>query len=155
MVNEALDLILFFDEIPNKSRQLVAWFKGHVVERTRGNSGNLTNEQRALEAGLTVQEIKQIDKLMLEMNHFLSKYCHPTINAMRPNVTKSKNLFDYEHAITSRLQISPEDFSDFFVVPAINAMLISKNNISFLTKEQADKLNSYRKRIQPDIYAQS
>lgn len=152
LIGEALDLLLFFDEIQDNSRQMKTWFEGEVVERKPGNSGNLTIEQRAVDSGLDVKGIKTLDNLRKKLNDALSKYCHPTINTMRANVYKRDNTFDYDHLNTIKAQINSKDFSDFFVVPAINALLITKNNFSLLSKDQVYQLNYYRKIIQPDIY---
>lgn len=147
LIDEALDLIWFFDELPDEARQVKAWFRGEVVERQLGHSGNLSLEDRSKQSGLSVDELKMLQATMAKLNNQMSKYMHPTISAMRANASKSNNIFDYDHKYTAVVSVKANDFSELYIIPSLNALLISRKTLAYLTKEQVAVLNGYRKRI--------
>lgn len=148
MLDEILNLIMFFDENEENDRQLRAWFDGRVIERQPGNAGNLSIEERAKRYYILPEQVKTLDELMERMNAEMSKYMHPTINAIRSNMSKSKHLFDYHHTYTYRQpSMSPYDFGVLYMVPAINTLLVPIRNL-LLPQNYFDELYGYSKTIQ-------
>lgn len=147
MIDEIVDLITFFDEINDDARQIKAWFKGQVVEREPGNKGNLTIEERASRYYFSHDQVQFIDKLKKQINEVMSKFMHPTIDAVRANAYRRTNIFDYYHSNTKSKSMSPEDFGNLYIVPVIHAILIPIR-ILRLTETQFNQLRSCDKEIQ-------
>lgn len=150
MLDEVMDLILFFIELTDNSRQLKAWFRGHVVEREPGNRGNMSAEDRAKIFFFTTDQIKMLDKLIKQMNNELSKFMHPTIQAVRANSSKSRHIFDYDHIRTSNQCWEPQVFGELFIVPCINCLLIPSRELT-PSQETFDLLRSYSLGIQGQV----
>ena len=147
MIDEIRNLITFFDEIDENARQIKAWFKGHVIEREPGNTGNLTIAERSERYFFTPEIVEKIDTLNLQINNMMSKYMHPTIHAMRANVFRRSHLFDYDHLYTASHSMSAVDFGNLYVVPAIHALLIPVKAL-MLTRDQFELLRVFDKEIQ-------
>lgn len=124
LIDEAINLIWFFDENDSQTRQIKAWFNGHVVEREEGNKGNLTASQRAKLNFLPEEEIKTMDEMYAGLSNITSKSMHPTLSTMRANCSKSTHLFDYDNLLPKKPNYSPRDFGNFFVIPALYSLLI-------------------------------
>ncbi len=147
MIDEIVDVINFFDEIDDDARQIKAWFKGKVVEREPGNKGNLTEEERATRYYFSPDQVKAFDKLRKEINKVMSDFMHPTLRAIRANVSKSTNLFDYFHQTTSSQAMNPVDFGNLYTVPVLDALLIPVR-ILMLTEAQFNQLRSCDKELE-------
>ncbi|MDO8269981.1 MAG: hypothetical protein Q7T54_04915 [Candidatus Levybacteria bacterium] len=147
LIDEAIDLIWFFDENLKKQRQLRAWFAGRIVERVPGNEGNLTLKQRAEINLLDIDRIQKMDDLQKTINHIVSEVMHPTIKAMRANSSKRTHLFDYDNLTPKKPQYSPENFGNMFVVPSLFSLLIPIRHLQ-VNNAQFDILRSYVRDIE-------
>lgn len=150
MIDEIIDLIMFFDEGQENSRQLRAWFGGKIIERTPGNQGNLTAEDRAIRGKLSTDQIQKLDNLRQSANQIMSQYMHPSIEAIRANVFKRTHVFDYEHRHTSSHRISANDFANLYVVPGLHALLIPVRTLP-LSNSDFQRLRDYDREIQTSI----
>lgn len=150
MIDEIIDLITFFDEVNENSRQLRAWFSGKVVERTTGNKGNLTAQERATRVNLTPAQVRYLDELRKKSNLIMSQYMHPTIEVVRANVFRKTHLFDYNHRYTSSLAIFAKDFGNLYVVPGLHALLLPARVLT-LSESDFHRLRNYDKEIQSSV----
>jgi len=148
MIDETIDLITFFDEGNENSRQLRAWFAGRIIQREPGNQGNLTVEDRAARMNLTAEQTRSLDNLRGQANHIMSQYMHPSIEAVRANVFRRTHIIDYkqEHTI-SQHRMSANQFGNLYVVPGLHALLLP---VSTLPLSDADfhRLRDYDRAIQ-------
>lgn len=147
MIDEIIDLITFFDEGNENSRQLRAWFAGRIIEREPGNQGNLTAEDRATRTNLTMEQIRLIDNLRGQANHIMSQYLHPSMEAIRANVFRRTHIFDYKHERTSSHAMSANDFGNLYVVPGLHALLLP-SIILPLSEVDFHRLRDYDREIQ-------
>ena len=81
-VNEIRDLISLFENMQEDDRRIAAWYKGHVVERSRKDT---LTEHEGMPVGFYEAERE------VRLNHLdeLSKFIHPTIKVARFNVYRS------------------------------------------------------------------
>jgi len=147
IIDEAIDLIWFFDEIEGNSRHLRAWFNGHIIERVPGNRGNLTLEERAERNFLTTEQIRRMDTLREELSKLVSKYMHPSINAVRANCRRISHTFDYDHEQTASASLSAGSFGNLYVIPGLHALLIPVRNLPLLQTD-FEQLRAFDREIQ-------
>lgn len=153
MIDETIDLIMFFDEGEENSRQLRAWFAGRVIERESGNQGNLTAEDRAIRANLTPEQIQSLDNLRERANHIMSQYMHPSIEAVRANVFRRTHIFDYTHEHTgSQHRMSANNFGNLYLVPGLHALLLPTRTLP-LEEIDFHRLRDYDREIQMATWA--
>lgn len=151
MIDEIIDLIMFFDEVEEDSRQLRAWFGGRIIERTLGNQGNLTVEDRAIRANLSPAQIRTLDNMRQRANQIMSQYMHPSIEAIRANCFRRTHIFDYNHDHTgSQHRISANEFGFLYLVPGLHALLLPARTLP-LSEEDFHKLRDYDREIQTSI----
>ena len=147
MIDEIVALIFFFDELSDHARQVKAWFNGSIVERSQGNKGNLTSDERASRYSLTAEQIQRMDSLRKQSNQIMSLYMHPTIEVIRSNVFKDSNVFDYDHERTYTHVIEPATFGNLYVTPALHSLL-TPIRVLHLGQEEFANIRSHDNEIQ-------
>ena len=147
MIDEAIDLIWFFDEIEENSRHLRAWFNGHIVERVPGNRGNLTLEERSERNFLTTEQIRRMDNLGERLSRLVSRYMHPSIDAVRANSRRVSHTFDYNHEQTSSASFPAGSFGNLYVIPGLHALLIPARTLPLLQND-FEQLRTFDREIQ-------
>lgn len=151
MIDEIIDLIMFFDEGEENSRQLRAWFGGRIVERVPENQGNLTVEDRAVRANLSPDQIRTLENMRQRANQIMSQYMHPSIEAIRANCFRRTHIFDYNHEHTGlQHRISANDFAFLYLVPGLHTLLLPARTLP-LSEEDFHRLRSYDREIQTSI----
>lgn len=151
MIDEIIDLITFFDEGRENSRQLRAWFAGRIIQREPDNQGNLTAEDRAARANLSAEQIHALDNLRREANHIMSQYMHPSIEAVRANVFRRTHVIDYKHEhISSQHRMSANQFGNLYVVPGLHALLLPASTLP-LSEADFHRLRDYDREIQASV----
>lgn len=141
-IDEAINLIWFFDENPDTTRQISAWFRNEVVERTPGNKGNLSLKQRAKINFTDEYHIQEIDKSTKKLIDYSSTIMHPTLKAVRLGLSKSTHIFDYDNLIHKRPLFNVSDFGNMFIIPALYSLLIPFRTFPLL-KSDFDRLREY------------
>lgn len=137
LLNEAVELVLFIEELSSDSRQLKAWFNGKIIERNIKKN----DQYKRIEAEVfTEEQIAAKDKESKNFNDLLSKFAHPSITLLRTTMSRSSNDFDYfnEHGnpvLTSR------DFANFFLIPCLYALLLPIKTLP-MSNERYDILRS-------------
>ena len=128
MMLETAELIIYFDELKDNSRQIKTFFKGKTVKRKPGNSGNPTIEERIKLSGLTEEQLNREDELCEKLFNISSNYLHPTIESIRgdkgDNLLKNSYTFDYERSNIPKPYMSPALFNNLFLRPVIRGFLI-------------------------------
>ena len=150
MISETTELIMFFDEIDENSRQIRAWFGGHIIEREAGNTGNLSTEDRAKLNGVPLDVVEHADELRKKLNNDLSKYMHPSITAMRANMRKKSKTIDYEHKGSRSRSVNADFFGYVFIAPCVQSVLIPSRTIH-PTLEDFDRLREYITEVEPVV----
>ena len=146
MIIEIVDLILFFDEISKDARQIKAFFKNKTVGRKPGNTGNLSYEERAKNDLLAISEVKHMDGVRKELVNLSSKFMHPTLDAIRSNLSQKTYLFDYDNLLAKKPYFDIRSFSNLFLIPVLHGLLLPINNFVLL-KDNYEKLNKFLKMI--------
>lgn len=146
MIDEMVQLIMFFNEIKDDNRHLRAWFKGRIVERPKGRGDYLTIEDRAKKYNLKPEHIRQLDKASKKLVDIVSLYSHPSIESVRVNVFKSTNTFDYAQKQTHERALSPKVFGEMYLAPLLQAFLIPLETVK-LTKEEFINLRAHHRAV--------
>lgn len=143
MIDEIVDLVNFFEELGDNSRQLKAWFGGRAVSRTNDALSIVDRAKRNL---VSVEVVKEIDSKTKELNHIISEWAmHPSIKAVRANSTKRDHLFYYDHSFM-KPAYNVADFGAMFINPCLYTILLPAR-MYLLTKEEFDELFAYTKEI--------
>jgi hypothetical protein len=143
MIDEIVDLIVFFEELGEGSRQLKAWFAGKAVERS---PDAISVKDRALKNLVSEDVIKEIQSKTNELNHIISvRGMHPSITAVRANSTKTTHIFRYDHEGVPPYY-KPGDFGTMFVNPALYTLLLPLR-LGLINQEVFDELSAYKKEI--------
>ena len=125
MILETVELIIYFDELKDNSRQIKAFFRGKTIERHSGSSGNPTIEERIKLSGLTEEQLCRNDELCKKLVNIVSNYMHPTIESIRGgNLHKSSYIFDYEREYVPKPYFPSMLFNNLFLRPVIQGFLI-------------------------------
>lgn len=120
LIGEAIELILFFEQLDDNSRQLRAWFNDYIVSR---NEGSVSVDKRTKISGLSAEQIKASDNLHKKISEFWSKYMHPSLRVTRTNLYKKIYIFDYNHTDTPP-SLSEDEFIRFFVLKTIQCLIL-------------------------------
>lgn len=126
MLVEALDLILYLNELPDDSRKIKAWFRGEVVTRTVSKTDNPPISVR-LYGALTEEQVTSADKTKNNLVDILSKYAmHPTLKNMQANMMMDTNEFDYDCLLTPKpeSEINPGIFARAYVIQTLQSLLL-------------------------------
>jgi len=142
MIAEIVDLILFFDEIDDGSRQVKAFFKNKTIGREPGNTGNLSYVERAKNTPFNAEQIKNTDELLNKVLNISSKLHHPTLDTLRSNLSMRTHIFDYDNLLSNKPHFGIEIFWNLLLLPVIHGLLLPENTME-LTKEGYDKLYGY------------
>lgn len=92
---ESRDLVTFFCEPNDKSRQVNAWFEGKIVKRNDGKKGNLSIEERTKFLETDEQLVKNMDKDVKDAIDLYSIYVHPSYDLMTVTYDHENNSFRY------------------------------------------------------------
>jgi hypothetical protein len=142
VLEEAVDLISLFEELPEHSRQLKAWFNEHVVSR---QANSVSIERRKELYGLAEETIRQSDHIQNTINQFWARFMHPTIRLSRTNLDKTSYSFDYTHSGTPP-SLSSDEFSRFFAFKLIYALMLPARLLT-PSQEEYQILEQFRQRM--------
>lgn len=95
VISESMDLALFFNESEDHSRQIKQWFKGRIIKREPGNSGNLSVTDRAKIFNTDVKVINRMEESVKVAVEVLSKYMHPSFEMMTHTFDNNSKEFHY------------------------------------------------------------
>jgi hypothetical protein len=135
--NEIRDLIALMDGMEEDDRRIKAWYKGHVVERKKGELLPRLKNSPLPEAFYADEE-----KIKREHIDELSKLVHPTLNAVRYNAYRlpsGSEAFSYDWDLLKK-------FSDINLIIK-SALICAVHSLSYplrtfnLTQPVRDNLN--------------
>ena len=154
LLAESMDLVIFFCETEETSRQVKQWFNGRIISRQPGNAGNLTLTQRARFFDTEEQTIKNMDETVKIANEVLSPYMHPSYELVTATFDDKKNSFRYysqRQKVMSQEEMKGK--SRLGLSSILTAFGMSLATIFLLdTAEHLKTIAAYMKEIYPEAY---